>query len=168
MEHVITSWRRTVVTRLVERLKSTNSIQTNLTDTDDVMILRSHDFTKTSWLYVKKGYFCQIQVAKDSVPLTYFTLRLTWKTFDNLIIRSGSIGEILLWNVDKGYIHPMWTAETPRYTNTVEVVKLRDYDPHQSTKLQYKNQFPQKCFSRVFKNGSDRCFYIDHLLGSFF
>ena len=96
VEHVITSRRRTVVTRLVGRLKSTNSIQTNLTDTDDVMIVRSHDFTKTSWLYVKKGYFCQIQVVKDSVPLTYFTLRLTWKTFDNLIIRSRSIGEILL------------------------------------------------------------------------
>ena len=62
----------------------------------------------------------------------------------------------------------MWTAETPRYSNSVEIVKLRDYDPHQSTKLQYKNQFPQKCFSSVFENASDRCFYIDHLLGSFF
>ena len=33
----------------------------------------------------------------------------------------------------------MWTAETPRYTNSVETVKLRDSVVHQSTKLQQES-----------------------------
>ena len=54
------------------------------------------------------------------------------------MMKSGVIAEILWLNIEKGNGHQSWVSETPRDSKSVQTVKLRDSDIHQSTKFQSK------------------------------
>ena len=71
---------------------------------------------------------------------------------DIIITRSGDIVEMSWLNLEKGYGHIMWLAVKPRDYNSVETIKSRDSEVHQSIKLHSKisssNSISQGYFSR--------------------
>ena len=59
------------------RFRCTNLVETNSKDTDDVIIVRSRDFGKTTKPHVNKGYIHETWIVESSVPLIH--LSVIWR-----------------------------------------------------------------------------------------